>query len=188
MTRQFETTADGQVVVDGYTFPPFDLVRLLRTVFDLGEAESFGVFTDLPNPREVVGLAYLEKEGYGPQKHAYHTLYKGLLSHAAELGAREAAFYGYEETGGSNLDLPDTVVTPDGEDLSLVHPSVHAGDHLVAQPSKRLGRLGESLADGGRIESACRAKARSRMVLPGQPTPTPYRGISAVSPAVGSTR
>lgn len=119
MTKTFATTPDGQVVVDGYTFPKFDLVRLLRTVFELEESESFGVFTDLPNPREVVGLAYLEKDGYGPQKHAYRTVFEGIRNNAAELGARDVAFYAYEETGGSNLDLPDSVVTPEGEELPL---------------------------------------------------------------------
>jgi leucyl aminopeptidase (aminopeptidase T) len=114
-----EQTADGQVVVDGYTFPPFDLVRLLRTVFELNPGESFGVFTDLPNPREVVGFAYLKKDGYGPQKHAYDTVYQGLVAARAELEFEDVAFYGYTETGGSNLDLPDTVVTPDGEEIAL---------------------------------------------------------------------
>ena len=114
-----QQAADGLVVVDGYEFPPFDLVRLMRTVFELEEEESFGVFTDLSDPREVVSFAYLECDGYGPQKHAYKTLYRGLLAAGAELGARDVAFYGYRETGGSNLDLPDTVVTPDGELLAL---------------------------------------------------------------------
>jgi hypothetical protein len=114
-----EQTADGQVVVDGYTFPPFDLVRLLRTVFLLNPGESFGVFTDLPDPREVVGFAYLEKDGYGPQKHAYKTLYQGLVAARADLNLKDVAFYGYEEVGGSNLDLPETVITPDGEEIAL---------------------------------------------------------------------
>ncbi|MHC4972828.1 MAG: M29 family metallopeptidase [Planctomycetota bacterium] len=114
-----EQTADGQVVVDGYTFPPFDLVRLLRTVFELNPGESFGIFTDLPDPREVVGFAYLEKDGYGPQKHAYHTVYQGLTAARAELEIEDVAFYGYTETGGSNLDLPETVITPDGEEIGL---------------------------------------------------------------------
>ena len=39
--------------IDGYEFPPFDLARLLRTVFRVEPRESFGVFTDLPDPRAV---------------------------------------------------------------------------------------------------------------------------------------
>ena len=100
-------------------FPPFSLVRLLRTVFRLEPEERFGVFTDLKDPRDVVDFAFLKHDGLGPQKHAYNTLYKGLLEHAEELGATEVAFYGYEEVNGSNLDLPETVVTPQGEELPL---------------------------------------------------------------------
>jgi hypothetical protein len=119
MTQQFSTTPDGMVEIDGYRFEPFDLARLMRTVFELGSDESFGVFTDLPDPRAVVGFAYLLQEGLGPQKHAYHTLYQGLIESREELGLRDIRFYAYEEVGGSNLDLPDLVVTPEGEEISL---------------------------------------------------------------------
>ncbi len=101
------------------TFPPFDLVRLLTTVFRLEGGESFGVFTDLPDPRLVDGLAYRARAGLVPQKHAYETLYRGLVERGAQLGSAGAAFYAYEETGGSNLDLPATVRTPEGETLDL---------------------------------------------------------------------
>ena len=117
---KIDAQATGTTVeVDGYEFPPFDLVRLMRTVFELGADESFGVFTDLPDPRQVVGYAYLDEDGLIPQKHAYHTLYKGLIENRAQLGISDVAFYGYEETGGSNLDLPGTVITPEGEELPL---------------------------------------------------------------------
>lgn len=108
-----------RVEIDGYTFPPFDLQRLLSTVFELEPGESVGVFTDLPDPREVVDFAYLGKDGYEPQKHAYHTLYQGLIEKREAMGLSDVAFYGYLETGGSNLDLPDTVTTPQGEELQL---------------------------------------------------------------------
>ncbi|MCK6460142.1 MAG: hypothetical protein L6Q95_09645 [Planctomycetes bacterium] len=103
------------IVIDGYEFPPFDLERLLRTVFRFEPSESFGVFTDLPDPRAVEGFAYLGHPGLGPQKLAFTVLYSGLL--ASDLG--DAAFYAYRETGGSNLDLPGEVVTPDGRPLPL---------------------------------------------------------------------
>jgi leucyl aminopeptidase (aminopeptidase T) len=119
MTTSFQTSPDGKVMVDGQAFPPFDLVRLLRTVFRLEESESFGVFTDLPDPRAVVDFAYLEQDGLDPQKHAYRTLFQGLQANRERLGARDVAFYAYRETGGSNLDLPDTVVTPRGEEYAL---------------------------------------------------------------------
>jgi leucyl aminopeptidase (aminopeptidase T) len=101
--------------IDGYRFPPFDLVRLLRTVFRLEARESFGVFTDLPDPRAAEGFAYLGHPGIESQKLAFSVLYSGLLS--SKLG--DASFYAYRETGGSNLDLPDAVVTPEGKTLPL---------------------------------------------------------------------
>jgi len=107
------------VVVDGYRFRPCDLVRLLTTVFELGPEESYGVFTDLPDPRAVEGFQYLDAPGFEPQKHAYHTLFQGILANREALHAGAADFYAYAETGGSNLDLPETVVTPDGEELPL---------------------------------------------------------------------
>ena len=103
------------IVIDGYEFPPFDLERLLRTVFRFEPRESFGVFTDLPDPRAVEGFAYLGHPGLGPQKLAFTVLFSGLLR--ADLD--DVAFYAYRETGGSNLDLPDEVVTPEGRALPL---------------------------------------------------------------------
>jgi len=67
------------IVIDGYEFPPFDLERLLRTVFRFEPRESFGVFTDLPDPRAVEGFSYLGHPGLGPQKLAFTVLFSGLL-------------------------------------------------------------------------------------------------------------
>jgi len=103
------------IVIDGYEFPPFDLTRLLRTVFRLEERESFGVFTDLADPHSVKGFSYLDHKGLESQKLAFSVLFSGLL--ASKLG--DASFYAYRETGGSNLDLPDDVVTPEGKTLPL---------------------------------------------------------------------
>jgi len=116
---QGQNPAQLPVVIDGYHFPPFDLVRLLKTVFSLEKSESFGIFTDLPDPRDVVGFAYLGHEGLRPQKHAFSVLYEGLLARGGEVGAREVSFYAYRETGGSNLDLPPSVLAPDGRELAL---------------------------------------------------------------------
>ena len=74
------------VEIDGYTFPPFDLRRLLSTVFELGQGENIGVFTDLPDPQDVVDFAFLKQEGLSPQEHAYYTLFKGLEELHDELG------------------------------------------------------------------------------------------------------
>ncbi|MFQ5843481.1 MAG: hypothetical protein ACE5JG_00670 [Planctomycetota bacterium] len=107
------------VEIEGFGFPPFDLVRLMRTVFDLEPQESFGVFTDLPDPRRVAGLAFLQDSGLEPQHHAWHTLHQGLVERRAELGGPTVSFHAYRETGGPNLDLPDTVFTVEGEERPL---------------------------------------------------------------------
>jgi len=119
MTQAFPTTSEGKVVVDGYTFEPFDLVRLLRTVFDLDDEVSFGVFVDLADPRQVKDLAYLDRPAHAAQHHAYDTLFKGIEANREALRAKDVAFYAYEEVGSSNLDLPETVFTVPGEELSL---------------------------------------------------------------------
>ncbi|MHC4850099.1 MAG: M29 family metallopeptidase [Planctomycetota bacterium] len=105
--------------IDGYTFPDFDLVRLLKTVFELNRPERFAVFTDLDDISKFTGLAYLDEEGYDSQKHAYNTLVCGIEENLEALNAISVDFYGYTETGGSNLDLPETVYTPEGESVAL---------------------------------------------------------------------
>ena len=130
------------IPIDGYEFPPFDLERLLRTVFKLEKKESFGVFTDLPDPRAVEGFRYLGHPGLGPQKLAFTVLYSGLLR--SSLGS--AAFYAYRETGGSNLDLPPEVVTPEGRAVplrdALAHHSISIfmGRYSATAPATALAK------------------------------------------------
>ncbi len=119
MTSHPACPSRESVEVDGFTFPPFDLGRLLRTVFVLTPGESFGVFTDLPDPRAVARLRFLEAPCLPARRHAYHTLYHGLLKQSKQLRLASASFYAYRETGASNLDLPASVFTPDGEELPL---------------------------------------------------------------------
>ncbi|MEE8106416.1 MAG: hypothetical protein V3T86_12845 [Planctomycetota bacterium] len=116
LTREPQTreTRAGEM-----TFPDFDLARLMNTVFELSGEESFAVFADFANPRDVVDFAYLGRNGLEAQKHAYDTLYKGILANKQAFHAADVSFYGYEEVGGSNLDLPDVVVTPSGDELAL---------------------------------------------------------------------
>jgi len=114
-----KTLENGMTEIDGYTFPPFDLVRLLTTVFELESAERFAVFTDLEDVADFEGLAFLDKDGYAQQKHAFGTLFRGIKENLGALNGAAVDFYGYAATGGSNLDLPDTVVTPEGEERAL---------------------------------------------------------------------
>jgi len=130
------------IVIDGYEFPPFDLSRLLRTVFKLEARESFGVFTDLPDPRAVKGFQYLGHDGLGPQKLAFSVLYSGLLKE----GLGDVSFYAYQETGGSNLDLPDDVTTPEGKSLPLREAlgkhsiSIFMGRYSATAPATALAK------------------------------------------------
>ena len=120
---------DQTVEIDGYTFPKFDLVRLLKTVFVLDKPARFAVFTDLDDVARFTGLAYLDDAGYESQKHAYNTLFQGIRANREALHATDVEFYGYRATGGSNLDLPDTVFTPEGEEIAL--RDVLAGQDIV---------------------------------------------------------
>jgi len=102
------------------TFPAFSLERLLTTVFAPKGGERVAILIDLENPRDVVDFAFLKNPAYSIQKHAYEVFYKGLQNGAAKkLGFTGGDLYAYQITGGSNLDLPDRAVTPDGREVSL---------------------------------------------------------------------
>jgi hypothetical protein len=100
-------------------FPPFDLARLFRTVFQPAPGERVAVLTDLFDPQEVVNLRFFERPGREVQRHARRLLYEGLLARKAELGIESVSFFAYRETGGSNLDLPETALTPEGEEVPI---------------------------------------------------------------------
>ena len=105
-------------------FPPFCLARLLRNTFRPRQGERICILIDLPDPDLVKDWAFLGDEGFSIQRHAHDSFYNLLhVSVMAELGLTGGEFFAYEETGGSNLDLPDRAVAPDGTDrsLSLIH-------------------------------------------------------------------
>lgn len=101
------------------SFPPFDLARLFRTVFRPEPRERVAVFVDLPDPAEAIGFRYLAGRPHEARRHAHDTLYLGLCAARAALGLAAVSFYGYRETGASNLDLPETVVSSTGETLAM---------------------------------------------------------------------
>ena len=102
------------------TFPTFSLSRLLRTVFSPDKKETIGVMIDLPNPKDMIGLAFLNQPELTIQKIAWETFYQGLKDGvAAELGLEVGGFYAYSITGGSNLDLPDEAYDAHGQRVSL---------------------------------------------------------------------
>jgi hypothetical protein len=102
------------------TYPAFDLARLLKTVFSPDKKETIGVLIDLPDPRDMVGLAFLKNPELTIQKIAWETFYQGLKQGAAAaLGLDVGGFYAYKITGGSNLDLPDEARDAHGQPVSL---------------------------------------------------------------------
>src|SRR4051812_33788113 len=100
--------------------PEFDLVKLIQTIFHPKAGERIAVFIDLPEPNDVERWKFLKNEKLVTQHIGHDVFYQGLLKHKAELPFAHVGFYAYTPTGGSNLELPATVVSPDGKTLRLV--------------------------------------------------------------------
>lgn len=103
------------------TFPPFDLCKLLSTVFDPIDGCRVALLIDLDHPERVKDFAFLKHQGYAVQKKAYEVFYQALHAGAmTQLGLTGGELFAYRTTGGSNLDLPDTAFGTDGREVSLV--------------------------------------------------------------------
>jgi hypothetical protein len=98
----------------------FDLVRLITTVFHPKAGERVGVFIDLDDPQEVRDAKFLNDGKQPTRRIAYEVFYRGLLEKNQALPFASIGFYAYTPTGGSNLDLPPTVVDLSGRELRLV--------------------------------------------------------------------
>ncbi len=103
------------------TFPPFNLSRLLKTVFEPEPGEKICILIDLDDPTLMTDFAFLADASLTIQRHAYEKFYlafnAGVLR---ELGLTGGQIYAYKRTGGSNLDLPEDCRDPQGNRLSLV--------------------------------------------------------------------
>lgn len=103
-----------------HSFPPFSLTRLLSTVFQPKGGERVAILIDLENPADVKDFAFLKNPALTIQRHAYEVFYQGLKKGGLKtLGLTGGDFFAYQITGGSNLDLPDRAVTPEGREVSL---------------------------------------------------------------------
>ncbi|MEQ1853191.1 MAG: hypothetical protein ABMA01_16555 [Chthoniobacteraceae bacterium] len=101
-------------------FPPFDLARLLRTVFSPKGGERVCILIDLEDIRDMAEFKFLKNPELTVQRHAYEVFYHGLKNGVlAGLGLKGGEMFAYEVTGGSNLDLPDTAMTPDGREVPM---------------------------------------------------------------------
>lgn len=99
------------------TFPPFDLERLLKTVFEPEPGERVAILIDLADPHDMREYAFLKSADYDIQRHAYEIFHKGIKAGVLALVGGE--MFAYKITGGSNLDLPDLAVDAAGNELSL---------------------------------------------------------------------
>ncbi len=101
-------------------FPPFSLVRLLKTVFAPEGDQRIGILIDLDHPAGIKNMSFLSQERYSIQRYAHDVFFLGLKNGGmAELGLHGGEMFAYQITGGSNLDLPDRAVDPMGRELSL---------------------------------------------------------------------
>ena len=102
------------------SFPPFDLVRLLQTVFEPAKGEKTCVLIDLDDPALVKDFAFLKNPSLTVQKYAHDIFYQGINNGAGKtLGLTGGNLYAYRKTGGSNLDMDDLAVDTQGNRLSL---------------------------------------------------------------------
>ena len=138
-------------------FPPFCLARLLRNTFRPRPGERICILIDLPELGLANGWAFLGDERFSIQRHAHDSFYKALHDGVmTELGLVGGEFFAYQETGGSNLDLPDRAVAPDGREVNLereVYPSydiilcisTHSATAPLTALAKRHGFRGATL-------------------------------------------
>lgn len=105
-------------VKEELAIPPFNLERLLNTVFAPKKGEKLAILIDLENPADVKDFLFTKSDGNEPQKKAYEIFYQGLKDKQLfKFGAVD--FFAYKMTGGSNLELPATVISIDGSVLDL---------------------------------------------------------------------
>jgi hypothetical protein len=113
-------------------YPAFSLSRLLRTVFEPTDGMRIVILIDLDDPREIKDFNFLANDDYTVQKYAHDVFYRGLHRSAMqECGMMGGEFFAYKVTGGSNLDLPDLVVAPDGSEYSLERDIYPAYDIIL---------------------------------------------------------
>ena len=102
------------------TFPPFSLSRLIRTVFNPAPGERVAILIDLDDPQEIKDFAFLKNPDLTIQKYAYEVFYEGFRKGVLkELNLNGGDLFAYKITGGSNLDLPDEAIAPNGTRLSF---------------------------------------------------------------------
>ncbi len=102
-------------------FPPFDVVRLLSTVFEPTQGCKVCILTDFNEPQKwMKDFAFLDSDGFEVQKNAIKHFYEPFKNGVMEeLGMTGGEMFAYYCTNGSNLDMKDDVFDSDGNHLSL---------------------------------------------------------------------
>ena len=101
-------------------FPEFSLTRLLQTTFGPKAGQKICILIDLPDPEGIKDFGFLENSELPIQRnavnHFHKALHGGVLS---EIGLEGGEIFAYQITGGSNLDMPDLAIDPEGKKYSL---------------------------------------------------------------------
>ncbi|BCX48388.1 hypothetical protein HAHE_22960 [Haloferula helveola] len=102
-------------------FPPFDLVKLLSSVFEPTDGCRVCILTDFDEPAGLIrDFQFLKEDGFPVQKKAHEAFYQALHKGAMDrLGMTGGEMFAYRCTHGSNLDLADEVWDTEGKQLSL---------------------------------------------------------------------
>ncbi len=101
-------------------FPPFNLRKLLETVFQPKAGEKLCILIDLKNIENVKDFAFLKNNDLKIQRKAYETFYQGIRNGIMQdLQLKSCDFYAYTQTGGSNLELPTKAMTPEGKTVNF---------------------------------------------------------------------
>lgn len=124
------TSSSPLLIKQARKFPPFDLARLLSTVFKPQKGEKVCVLIDLDNVADVINFQFL-KEDLPIQKKAYEVFFQGLKKGVLQkLGLKTCDFFAYKKTGGSNLELPETAMTPEGKTVKF-EKDIYAKYNLI---------------------------------------------------------
>lgn len=101
-------------------FPPFSLERLLENSFHPKAGERICILIDLDQPEDIINLNFLQKSGLSIQHKAYENFYqvfhKELLK---KFQLKCCDLYAYKTTGGSNLELPVSALSPTGKKVDF---------------------------------------------------------------------
>ncbi|MFT5906031.1 MAG: aminopeptidase [Cryomorphaceae bacterium] len=104
-------------------FPPFDVIRLLGTVFEPTQGCRVCILTDFDDPQKwMKDFAFLETEDerFAVQKNAVKHFYQPFIDGVMDkLGMCGGEMFAYYSTNGSNLDMKDDVFDSAGNHLSL---------------------------------------------------------------------